>query len=166
MTKFQLLAAAAAAALATACAGSQSAQTERQNLASASSSATTARSAPATSTPAPATTPSTQAQTATPAPTQQAQATPAPTTPVAPTTYTDEQLRSFARAAIEIDPISRTLANATPEQTTAATEQIRQILARNNIDSATYNAIASRAQTDTALAQRIAALNRTDQSSG
>jgi hypothetical protein len=73
-------------------------------------------------------------------------------------------LRAFAAASVEIDPISRTLASQTPEQRTAATEQIRQILQRNNLDSATYNAIASRAQADPALASRIASLHRTDQS--
>jgi uncharacterized protein YoaH (UPF0181 family) len=83
-----------------------------------------------------------------------------------PATFSDETLRAFARASIEIDPISRSLANATPEQQAQATEQIRQILARNNIDSATYNAIASRAQADPALAQRIAQLHRADQGAG
>jgi hypothetical protein len=81
-----------------------------------------------------------------------------------PDTFTDETLRAFAAASVEIDPISRTLASQTPEQRTAATEQIRQILQRNNLDSATYNAIASRAQADPALASRIASLHRTDQS--
>jgi hypothetical protein len=81
-----------------------------------------------------------------------------------PDTFTDETLRAFAAASVEIDPISRTLASQTPEQRTAATEQIRQILQRNNLDSATYNAIASRAQADPALASRIASLHRADQS--
>lgn len=76
-----------------------------------------------------------------------------------PNTFSDQTLRSFAAASIEIDPISRGLATATPEQRTQATEQIRQILQRNNLDSATYNAIASRAQADTAFAARIAQLN-------
>lgn len=148
MTKFQMLAAAAVAALTAACALTQTTQAETQSLTATSSTAT----------PAPA------AQPAPPA--QIAQATPAPTTPVAPTNFTDDQLRSFARAAIEIDPISRTLSAATPEQQTAATEQIRQILARNGIDSATYNAIAAQAQRDPAFASRIASLNRTDPSNG
>jgi hypothetical protein len=71
------------------------------------------------------------------------------------TTYTDAQLQSFASASAEIDPINRTLASASAEQRTAATAQIRGILQRNNLDSATYNAIAAQAQTDTALAARI-----------
>jgi hypothetical protein len=83
-----------------------------------------------------------------------------------PDTFSDETLRAFAAASVEIDPISRSLANATPEQQTQATEQIRQILQRNNLDSATYNAIAARAQRDPALAARIAELNRVEQSSG
>src|SRR5262249_37190771 len=40
-----------------------------------------------------------------------------------PATYTDAQVSAFARAAAEIDPISRTLPTATPEQqATAATQ--------------------------------------------
>jgi hypothetical protein len=83
-----------------------------------------------------------------------------------PDTFTDETLRAFAAASVEIDPISRTLASATPEQRTQATEQIRQILQRNNLDSATYNAIAARAQSDPAFAQRIAALHRANEAAG
>lgn len=83
-----------------------------------------------------------------------------------PDTFSDATLRAFAAASVEIDPINRTIATATPEQRTQATEQIRQILQRNNIDSATYNAIAARAQTDTALAARIAALHRANQGAG
>jgi len=144
MTKFQMLAAAGIAALAAACAGTQSAQTETRQTASASTSSTAART------------------TQSAAPTQQAQATPAPsTTPATPTSFTDAQLQSFARAAIEIDPISRSLTpTATPAQQTAAADQIRQILTRNNLDGATYNAIAAQAQRDPAFAQRIASLNR------
>lgn len=83
-----------------------------------------------------------------------------------PNTFSDETLRAFAAASVEIDPISRGLAGQTPEQRTAATEQIRQILTRNHLDSATYNAIAARAQADPALAARIASLHRAGQSSG
>lgn len=83
-----------------------------------------------------------------------------------PDTFTDETLRAFAAASVEIDPISRGITTQTPEQRAASTEQIRQILQRNNLDSATYNAIAARAQADPALAARIASLHRTDQSSG
>jgi hypothetical protein len=152
MTNFSLLAVAAVAALgAAACSGNQSARNETQSAATSSTPSATAR----TTTPAPS---------ATPAPAQQAQTTPAPgattTAPAAPTTFTDAQLRSFAAAATEIDPISRTLATATPEQQAAAAEQIRQILSRNNIDSATYNAIAAQAQRDPTFAARIQTLSR------
>lgn len=82
-----------------------------------------------------------------------------------PDTFSDVTLRAFVAASAEIDPISRSLATATPEQRTQATEQIRQILQRNNLDSATYNAIASRAQADPAFAARVAAL-RTPPPSG
>lgn len=149
MTKFQLLAAAAIAALGAACAGTSASDT----ASTSTTTTTTTRSAQA-ATPAPA-------QTTTPAPAQQAQTTTTTTTtPAAPTTFTDAQLTSFAAAAIEIDPISRSVATQTPEQRAASTEQIRQILARNNLDSATYNAIAARAQSDPTLAARIASLNR------
>lgn len=79
--------------------------------------------------------------------------TPAP----APGTYSDAQLQAFAAASLEIDPISRSLAGATPEQQATATTQIRTILQQHDLDGETYNAIASRAQTDTVLAARIAA---------
>jgi hypothetical protein len=72
--------------------------------------------------------------------------------------FSDAQLQAFAQASLEIDPINRTLANADAAQRAQATEQIRQILERHNLDGATYNAIATRAQTDQALAARIAAL--------
>jgi len=87
-------------------------------------------------------------------------------TPATPTTFTDAQLTSFAAAAMEIDPISRSVATQTPEQRAASADQIRQILARNNLDSATYNAIAARAQADPTFAARIASLNRTTQGPG
>lgn len=86
-----------------------------------------------------------------------------PQQPVAPppqtTTgaFTDAQVQSFAAASFEIDPINRQLATATPEQRTQAAEQIRAILTRNNLDGATYNAIATAAQSDQALSARIAA---------
>lgn len=71
--------------------------------------------------------------------------------------FTDAQVQSFAAASLEIDPINRQLATATPEQRAQAAEQIRAILARHNLDGATYNAIATAAQTDQTLAARIAA---------
>lgn len=72
--------------------------------------------------------------------------------------FSDAQLRSFVAASLEIDPITRSLTGATPEQQTQATTQIREILTRNNLNSETYNGIAARAQTDQALAARIAQL--------
>jgi hypothetical protein len=150
MTKFQMLAA-AAITLAAACAGNQATRTEAQ-----SSTAQTAQTSVAPA-------PSTQTQTATPAPRQEAQT---PAASAAPATFTDDQLRSFAHAAVEIDPISRTLSAATPAQQATATEQIRQILMRNNLDGATYNAIAAQAQRDPAFASQIASLNRTDPNNG
>jgi hypothetical protein len=74
------------------------------------------------------------------------------------TSFTDAQLQAFATASAEIDPITRSLATATPEQQQQATLQIRQILARNNLTFEQYNGIAARAQTDDALAARITAL--------
>lgn len=71
--------------------------------------------------------------------------------------YSDAQIQAFAAASLEIDPINRTLATASPDQQATAATQIRAILERNNLDGNTYNAIATQAQTDTALAARIAA---------
>ena len=59
-------------------------------------------------------------------------------------------------AAAQINPIAQGLTTATPEQRTEAATQIRSILTANNLDADTYNAIASQAQTDAALATRIA----------
>ena len=75
-----------------------------------------------------------------------------------PGTFTDANLRAFAAASIEIEPINRALPTASAEQRAQATEQIRAILARHNLDGATYNAIAARAQSDPAFAARIRAL--------
>lgn len=79
--------------------------------------------------------------------------------------FSDAQVQAFAAASLEIDPISRDLAAASAEERAQGAEQIRQILARHNLDGATYNAIATRAQTDQALQQRIASL-RPNQSEG
>ena len=92
---------------------------------------------------------------------QPKQATPAPQAQAS--AYSDAQLRAFAAASTEIDPISRALPDASAEQRSAAAGQIRSILQRHNIDSATYNAIAAQAQTDAALAARINALRAPDQ---
>ena len=82
-----------------------------------------------------------------------------PPAATAPSTYTDAQLRSFAMASAEIDPISRSItASSTAEQRATAATQIRTILGRHNLDGATYNAIAQRAQADASLAARIASL--------
>jgi hypothetical protein len=72
--------------------------------------------------------------------------------------YSDDQLRAFITASTEIDPISRTLAGATPEQQAQAATQIREILTRNGLNGETYNAIASQAQADPTFAARINAL--------
>lgn len=71
----------------------------------------------------------------------------------------DTQLRAFISAGREIEPINATLTNATEAQRTQAATQIRDILARNNMDAQTYNAIATQAQTDTALRARLEAIN-------
>ena len=85
-----------------------------------------------------------------------------PASPPAATqsSFSDAQLQAFAAASLEIDPISRALPSATAAQRTQATTQIRTILQRHNIDSATYNAIAARAQSDQEFAARIQTLHR------
>ena len=148
MTRLSWLATAALAALAAACAGHESAQSETQSSMAASSMAAAPSTSESTATAEAAM--SDQAPAAQPAP--------APSTTSA--NYTDAQLRSFGAAAMEIDPISRALATATPEQRTAATAQIRAILQRNNLDEATYNAIAARASSDPAFAARIRTLHQ------
>jgi hypothetical protein len=71
----------------------------------------------------------------------------------------DETLRHFLAAAAEIQPIARGIsAESTDAQRQQASQQIGAVLQRHQIDSATYNAIAQRAQTDAALAARINAL--------
>lgn len=81
---------------------------------------------------------------------------------VQPDTFSDATLRAFAAASAEIDPISRAIATQTPEQQAQSAEQIRQILARHDLDGATYNAIAARAQADSAFAARLTTLNETN----
>jgi hypothetical protein len=72
---------------------------------------------------------------------------------------TDDLLRRFVAAAAEIDPISRSLtAEATAEDRAHAAAQIRAALDRHRVSAAAYNAIAAQAQSDEALAARIAAL--------
>ena len=82
-----------------------------------------------------------------------------------PDTFSDDSLRAFAQASIEIQPLTNSLSTATPEQQAQVTEQIRQILERNNLDGATYNAIAQRAQSDETFAARIQDLHRQAQAS-
>ena len=77
-----------------------------------------------------------------------------------PASMSDAQLRAFVAAREEITPLQQGFAAQTPEQRTQATEQIRQILERNNLDSATYNAIAARAQAEPAFAQHIQDVHR------
>jgi hypothetical protein len=89
-----------------------------------------------------------------------------PSTPAGSGTYTDAQLRSFAAASHAIEPLTPQLQSTTPAVKAAAVEQVRTILARNNLDAPTYNAIAAQAQADPALAQRIAALSSPASSPG
>lgn len=104
-------------------------------------------------------TPSQQSESAGQAPPPSAQAQAAtPAAPSTATSFTDAQLQSFVTASRQIEPLNRQVATATPEQRSALATQIRGILTQNNLDGATYNAIATRAQTDQALASRIAAL--------
>jgi hypothetical protein len=84
-----------------------------------------------------------------------AQTETAPAQATAAATFTDAQVTAFAAASTEIDPISQRLANATEAQRTEGATQIRAILQRHSLDAATYNAIATQAQTDTALQARI-----------
>ncbi|HVK79395.1 MAG TPA: DUF4168 domain-containing protein [Verrucomicrobiae bacterium] len=86
-----------------------------------------------------------------------AQTQTAPAQATAAATFTDAQVTAFAAASTEIDPISQRLASATPEQRTEAATQIRAILQRHSLDANTYNAIATQAQTDTALQARVTA---------
>jgi len=77
---------------------------------------------------------------------------------VGSTTFTDAQLQAFVAASAEIDPLNRQIAAAPAEQRAQIGAQIRAALQRHNLDIDTYNGIAARAQTDQALAQRIAQL--------
>ena len=75
-------------------------------------------------------------------------------------TYTDAQLQAFVAASTEVQPLTEGLAAATPEARTATTAQIGAALERHNISAQAYNDIATRAQTDTALAGRINTLRQ------
>jgi len=74
------------------------------------------------------------------------------------TTFTDAQLQAFVAASAEIDPLNRSVATAIEQQRAQIGEQIRAALQRHNLDIETYNGIAARAQTDQALAARVAQL--------
>lgn len=69
--------------------------------------------------------------------------------------FSDTQVAAFAAASVEIDPVARELATASDTERAEGAEQIRQILDRHGLDGATYNAIATAAQTDPDLQQRI-----------
>ncbi len=69
--------------------------------------------------------------------------------------FSDAQVASFAAASVEIDPVARDLANASETEQAEGAEHIRQILDRHGLDGATYTAIATTAQTDPDLQQRI-----------
>jgi len=160
MLKTSLVTAVAALALA-GCAGGTGA-TGTQTAMSTSESARHTVGVPSRAPPRREATPAPEAAPPTTAPT--AEATPAPqpatpATPAAPATYTDAQLRSFATASRDIQPLQGQLTSGTPEQQAVATTQVRAILQRNNLDGATYNAIATQAHADPAFAARIAALS-------
>jgi len=75
---------------------------------------------------------------------------------------TDDRLRAFVAASAEIQPLTANIATATEAERAQLSTQIGAILDRHNIDSNLYNAIATEAQTDQALAARIAAIQTTD----
>lgn len=159
--KLVSLTAISAAALLGACASMERSTMFENNgppPASAAPRAGQTQSAPA---PQASVAPAPQAQ-AMPAPQQETQAAPAPAAPtapnVAPTSFTDAQLQSFVTASRQIEPLNRQVQAAAPEQRAQLATQIRAVLTQNNLDGATYNAIATRAQSDQALASRIAAL--------
>ena len=90
---------------------------------------------------------------ASPAPAAQA----SPAAPATAAAVTDVELRSFAAARAEIEPI-----NARPRTTDAEREAaiaaMRASLERHNLTGARYNEIVAAVQADPALAQRLAAL--------
>lgn len=78
----------------------------------------------------------------------------------APSAFSQSQLQAFVRAAEAIEPINQRIATATPEERAAAAAQIRSILEQNGLDAASYNAIATRAQSDATLRARIEEMRR------
>jgi|GEM_PF-2691793 len=75
-------------------------------------------------------------------------------------TVTDEKLRAFVAASREIQPLTANLATASEAEREQVSTQIGAILSRHNIDSNLYNAIAVEAQSNQALAARIAAVTQ------
>lgn len=71
----------------------------------------------------------------------------------------DDQLRAFITASAEIEPLSATLTSGTETERAQAAEQIRSILARNNLTIEVYNGIAAQARTNAELQARLQALN-------
>lgn len=80
----------------------------------------------------------------------------------------DEMLRNFAEASLQIAPIAASLSGATQAQRQIASARITTILAQSGLSSEAYNGIAVRAQSDADLAERIASaqleIQRDDQS--
>jgi hypothetical protein len=130
-----------------------------------SSTATTSQSVAAPTTQSAPT--QTEPQTTTPETPAQAPSEAQPATPQDPTAqtagFTDQQLRSFVEASSEVQPLTEGLASATPDVRQRNTAAISAALQRHGIDAETYNRIATTAQTDTALAARISALQAAQQ---
>lgn len=71
--------------------------------------------------------------------------------------FTDAQLEAFAAASAEIEPINAAGA-ASPEARAQANTQIAAVLARHNLDAATYNGIVEAMRADAQLAARVNAM--------
>ena len=70
--------------------------------------------------------------------------------------FSEAQLHDFARASVELDELKRGLGdNPSADEQRRAASEAQTVLQRHNMDAATYNAIASSANADEALAQRI-----------
>ncbi len=77
--------------------------------------------------------------------------------PGAPSAYTDAQLQAFAEASVEIEAI-KSQADANGGLNAESTAAIRDSLASHQLTLESYNAIVASLQTDTVLAERVAAL--------
>jgi len=74
-------------------------------------------------------------------------------------TYSDAQLRAFAKTRAQIQPLQLSqFAAATPTEQTRAAAKINAVLARNGLTREDYDAIATVAQADPQFAARIARL--------